>query len=453
MLLSRLSILSLAPIAVLGALEVNLDSQDSIRSAAKQVAYDLMSFYHGNESGQIIGILPGPPPGGDYYWWQGGALWGTMMDYWHFTGDATYNDVVSQAMLFQTGDAKDYMPNNWSLSLGNDDQSFWGMSAMLAAEVKFPDPPEGQPQWLALAQAVWTEQASPERHDETCGGGLRWQIFSTNKGYDYKNTIANAAFFNMGARLARYLNNETYAKVATDTYNWMKGLNYIDDDFNVFDGGHVPQNCTDVNRQQFSYNAAVLLLGCAYMYDYTNHSKEWEDRVSGLVGGIERVFFPNGTAYEPSCETGICTTDMLSFKGYLHRWLAVTTQVAPFVKERIMGVLKTSTESAVKQCTGGDNGRMCGFHWTSGVFDGQTGAGQQMNVVAALSSLLIDDAQEPVTNSTGGTSQGDPNAGSGPQKGLPQLSPVTTGDKAGAGILTAVLIGLTLVSVVWMGVD
>ncbi|KAI0006835.1 glycoside hydrolase family 76 protein [Xylariaceae sp. FL0662B] len=453
MLLTRLPILLLAPIAVLGALEVNLDSPDSIRDAAKQVAYDLMSFYHGNESGQIPGILPGPPPGGDYYWWQGGALWGTMMDYWHFTGDDTYNEVVKEAMLFQVGGSRDYMPNNWSLSLGNDDQSFWGMSAMLAAEVKFPDPPEKEPQWLGLAQAVWATQAAPDRHDDTCGGGLRWQIFPTNKGYDYKNTIANAAFFNMGARLARYTGNDTYAKVATDTYDWMLGLKYIDDEYNVYDGGHVPQDCHDINRQQFSYNAAVLLLGAAYMYDYTNHAKEWEERVSGLVGGIERVFFPNGTAFEASCETGVCTTDMLSFKGYLHRWLAVTTQVAPFVKSRIMGVLRSSTEAAVKQCTGGDNGRMCGFHWSTGVYDGRTGAGQQMNVLAALSSLLVDAADKPLTNSTGGTSKGDPNAGAGKATGLTQDTTVTTGDRAGAGILTALLIGITLASVVWMGVD
>ncbi len=59
---------------------------------------------------------------GDYYWWQGGALWGTMIDYWHFTGDATYNDIIKDALLFQVGPKLNYMPPNWTASMGNDDQ-------------------------------------------------------------------------------------------------------------------------------------------------------------------------------------------------------------------------------------------------------------------------------------------------------------------------------------------
>lgn len=166
---------------------------DDIIATAKTLAYDLMSYYHGNESGQTPGILPGPPPAGEYYWWEGGALWGTMIDYWRLTGDDSYNDVITQAMLWQVGPNRNYMPPNVTASLGNDDQGFWGMSAMQAAEENFPDPPEDQPQWLALAQAVWNTQADPDRHDETCGGGLRWQIPFANNGYDYKNSKVGRA--------------------------------------------------------------------------------------------------------------------------------------------------------------------------------------------------------------------------------------------------------------------
>ena len=149
-----------------------------------------MAHYKGNQSGEIPGILPGPPTEhkGDYYWWEGGALMGTMIDYWHLTGDTSYNSVVMQGMLHQTGDNRDYMPYNHTASLGNDDQGFWGMSAMLAAENKFPNPPQDKAQWLALAQAVWNTQADPSRHDDTCNGGLRWQIPFSNNGYDYKNS-------------------------------------------------------------------------------------------------------------------------------------------------------------------------------------------------------------------------------------------------------------------------
>ena len=115
-------------------------------------------------------------------------MWGTLIDYWHLTGDSSYNKVTMQGMQFQTGAQNDYEPSNITISLGNDDQGFWGMSAMLAAEENFPNPPADKPSWLGLAQAVFNTQAAPDRHDNTCGGGLRWQIPFSNQGYDYKNS-------------------------------------------------------------------------------------------------------------------------------------------------------------------------------------------------------------------------------------------------------------------------
>lgn len=70
--------------------------------------------------------------------------------------------------------------------------------------------------------------AHPDRHDTTCGGGLRWQVPPTNMGYNYKNTIANACFFNLGARLARYTANETYIHWAEKTFQWLWDVHYID---------------------------------------------------------------------------------------------------------------------------------------------------------------------------------------------------------------------------------
>lgn len=124
--------------------------------------------------------------------------------------------------------------------------------------------------------------------------------------------------------------------------------------------------------------------------------------------------------------------------------------LAPFTYDTIMPVLKTSISAAVAQCTGGDNGRFCGFHWTTGVFDGKTGAGQQMNVLGGLTALL--SASPPLTNTTGGTSVGDPNAGS-KEPTVKPLAEITVGDKAGAGILTAILIAGSLGAFGWMSFD
>lgn len=78
------------------------------------------------------------------------------------------------------------------------------MSAMAAAEYNFPNPPAGSPSWLSLAQAVFNREVA--RWDNaTCGGGVRWQIFITSAGYDYKNSVTNGALFNIAARLGMSL--------------------------------------------------------------------------------------------------------------------------------------------------------------------------------------------------------------------------------------------------------
>jgi mannan endo-1,6-alpha-mannosidase len=420
----------------------------------------MMLYYQGNKSGEIPGILPGPPTEhkGDYYWWEGGAMMGTYIDYWFLTGDTSYNAVITEGMLHQTGDNFDYMPLNHTASLGNDDQGFWGMSAMLAAENKFPNPPDDKPQWLALAQAVFHTQAGDDRHDETCNGGLRWQVPPTNAGYNYKNTIANACFFNLGARLARYTENQTYADWAEKTFDWLWNVNYIDhEEWAVYDGGHVEHNCTDVNKARFSYNAALLLHGSAFMYNYTNGSEVWKDRVDNLLTGIKRDFFAKGAAFELPCEDrqGACSADMLSFKGYVHRWLAVVTKIAPHTADSILPMLQKSAEAAVSQCVGGETGRRCGFYWSTREFvdpavDKTSGAGEAMSALAAVSSLLIDQAPAPATNATGGISRGDPNAGSKSRGAVEPLAPITTGDRAGAAILTMLILGGALASWSWM---
>lgn len=418
-----------------------------------------MSYYHGNEPGETPGILPGPPDDGKgpYYWWQGGALWGTMVDYWHYTGDTTYNDDTQKSLVWQAGADSEprncYEPRNFTASLGNDDQGFWAMSAMLAAENKFQNPPAEDPQWLALAQAVFNRQAA--RWDtEQCNGGLRWQVhfLAPNGGYNYKNTIATGIFFNMGARLARYTGNETYAMWATKAWKWTQDVGYIDENYNIWDGARIEENCTDFNKAQFSYTPAIYIQGAGFMYDYTNGSEYWATRVTNLTRRTLEYFFPNGTAIEPTCERGTtnaCNTNELSMKGYLLRFLAQTTKMAPIVHDQIMSVIRTSAQGAIRNCN--DDGT-CGFTWTGDGYDGSTGAGQQMSALAALMTLLNDDGNVgvPVTNSTGGTSVGDPNAGGDPDLLMP-FAPLSSRDRAGAGVLTAVIVIVLVSSLIWIG--
>lgn len=239
-----------------------MNSTDSIKAAAGNVAYNMMTYYTGNNTGDVPGNLPAP-----YYWWEAGAMFGSLIDYFYYTNDSTYNDVVTQGMLWQTGPQNDFMTPNQTKTEGNDDQGFWAMAAMAAAEQKFPDPPASKPQWLALAQGVFNDQAS--RWDtQYCNGGLRWQIFTFNTGYDYKNTISNGCFFNLGARLALYTGNDSYAQWADKTFNWTEAVGLMDASYHFYDGAHTTLNCSDINRLQWTYNPGVFLLGAAVMYNY-----------------------------------------------------------------------------------------------------------------------------------------------------------------------------------------
>lgn len=39
-------------------------------------------------------------------------MFGQMIEYWYYTGDTTYNAVITQGLLAQVGPDNDYMPPN-----------------------------------------------------------------------------------------------------------------------------------------------------------------------------------------------------------------------------------------------------------------------------------------------------------------------------------------------------
>lgn len=235
---------------------------DSVKSVSSQLARDLVGYYTGDQPGDVPGNLPSP-----YYWWEAGAYFGALVSYWAYTGDDAYNAITTQAMLHQVGTHNDFMPTNQTRTEGNDDQSFWAFTAMAAAETNFPNPEDGEPSWLALAQAVFNEQTT--RWDEdTCEGGLKWQIYSFNSGYQYKNSISNGCLFDLGARLARYTGNSTYAEWAEKAWNWAVDVGVIGERFEIYDGTSAANNCSDINHVQWSYNNGVFLHGAAHMWNY-----------------------------------------------------------------------------------------------------------------------------------------------------------------------------------------
>lgn len=202
----------------------------------------------------------------EYNWYEVGGVWSGMIDYWAYTGDDQYNDLVQQALAGQRGPNNDYMVPNQTKSEGNDDQGFWALAAMNAAEKGLPTA-SGSPTWLDLAKNVFDLQV--RRWDtKTCNGGLRWQIFEFNSGYDYKNSISNGAFFLLAARLANFTGNQTYSDWAKKSYDWTKSIGLITDDFQVYDGVRTTNGCKSPTRLQWSYVSACFTYGSAVMYNH-----------------------------------------------------------------------------------------------------------------------------------------------------------------------------------------
>jgi hypothetical protein len=69
----------------------------------------------------------------------------------------------------------------------------------------------------SLAQNVF-----PNMHERwyttSCNGGLKWQIFTSEAGYDYKNSISNGLYSQLGTRLAKLTGSLEYITEAEQAF-------------------------------------------------------------------------------------------------------------------------------------------------------------------------------------------------------------------------------------------
>lgn len=251
------------------AIELNLEDASSIRGAAKTIAASVIDRYH--KGFDIPGLFGDP-----YYFWEGGLAWDSLIHYWHQTGDESYNDLVGEALRWQVGSENNYMPTNQTRSEGNDDQSTWALAAMTAAEYGFPtDALDGlNTTWLDLAVTVFESQAA-RWEDDSCKGGLRWQIFAFNNGYNYKNSLANGNFYQLAYRLARFTGDDKYADWGARVRDWSFETGLVanassSDAGTVFDGTDLANNCTQMNTLVWTANAGTYLAGSAFAYNHVS---------------------------------------------------------------------------------------------------------------------------------------------------------------------------------------
>ncbi|KAK2595342.1 hypothetical protein QQS21_006942 [Conoideocrella luteorostrata] len=445
------------------ALGLNPKSQSSVRNVAAAIAYETMTYYRGNTTdpkSREFGSVKQP-----YYWWVAGGLWGAMMDYYHYTTDPSYNGVLIQALLAPTnlGPGENYQPLEHSDEEGNDDLFFWGSAVLSAAERNFPQPNPDRPSWLTISANVFNELVG--RWDTAhCGGGLFWQILPNNpNGMTYKNSISNGGFFQLSARLARATGNKTYDEWAEKIWDWNAAVGLIDNKtYHIYDGTNINTDCKETNKQSFSYTTGIFLYGAAIMANATGDDR-WAQRTKKLLDEAAVSFFTGdkkNIMYEPACEpANNCNYDMITFKGFLSRFMWQTAQILPSLREKVDSLMIPTAQAVASTCTGGKSGRQCGIKWYTGKFD-YPYFGSQMGALEAVQGLLAQDSAVPLkgndikwvkdakfkpidtnadTGSTRPASSSKHDAGASPTTAPPTSRPSSTAksDENGAAVVSA----------------
>ncbi|KAH7371593.1 glycoside hydrolase [Pyrenochaeta sp. MPI-SDFR-AT-0127] len=416
---ARTSVLSLAFSYFVNqaiALEIDASSQDSIKSTAKTLAGGIIAAYQDSLQEDLTPGLFSK----DYFWWESGAVFHGLVEYSHLTGDSQYDALVSEALQWQIGEYDAYMPVNQTKSLGNEDQSTWGLAAMTAAEVGFSKPKKGE--WVDYAANVFDTQVvrlQLEEKNNTCkGGGLRWQIFTFNDGYEYKDAGSNGNFFLLAARLAKFTGNQTYTQWAEKSYTWAKD-NGIVSDFSVYAGARATKEC-EISKLQWSGYHAVYTEGAALLYNLTNGAQNWTDTVKGFVN-TSSVFQSSGDSpvlVETACESnGNCDTDQRAFKGIAARSYARAAMSAPIIAESISKVLQASAKGAARACDGNGADVSCRLDWTDGESKWESASAKKGNLGEVFGALEVVQAllypQAKPLLASGGASGGKDGSGSG----------------------------------------
>ena len=257
-----------------------------------------------------------------------------------------------------------------------------------------------------------------------------------------------------------YLKNQTYLDAASRSYDWMTSKGLVDPKTGaVYDGVSISDNCATVDQLRWTYNAGTALQAVAAMWNATSDPK-WQTAVNLIVSGVP-FFFENGVIKEQNCEDnpintpGGCSMDQKSFKNVLLKGMAVTAKYCPWTAGQLQPMIDSSADAAAKACVCGNAQNQCPLKWIgdpNANCNGDYGIGQHMCALEAIISTLNPEVAGPITQATGGSSQSDPNAGTGPVDPYVQYlqSPVSTGDKAGAGILTLLVTVSWLSGAVWL---
>ncbi|KAF2649889.1 glycoside hydrolase family 76 protein, partial [Lophiostoma macrostomum CBS 122681] len=228
-------------------------------------------------------------------WSTSATLWNALIAYSNLTSDTQFNDVVASAMYAQVGESDAYMPANQTKTLGNGNQTQWGLAALSASELGFPKEEDGKPGWLYLARNVFDVQTL-RWNDSTCRGGLRDAIFTFNNDYNQMSSSTASSFFLLSSRLYKTTSNETYREWAEKQYTAATDNGLVGDNGTIVDYLDIEEDgCTlRKNEGATSESLGHWLEGAAVLFNATDGNQTWSTRVSNMKTGISAFTSLNG---------------------------------------------------------------------------------------------------------------------------------------------------------------
>ena len=359
------------------------------------------------------------------HWHLAGKAWDAMIKYQMYTNDTSYQKDIQSALSRNMEE----LPNHQGYRMarkapeGGEKEIWWIYPALTAMESRFPaleckswnasvgSNGKCNTSWESLAINAFEEYALRwNKENETCSGGLRWQL--ENPGY--KNTVTNGGFFQIEARLARYTGNSTFAEWATRVWEWTVNVKLMDitDEYHVYDGTDDRQgrNCSldgYFETQEWSHTLGLYLHGAANMYAYSQRKGEptshqnWGKHIEGLLGRAKHTFsspYKNLTStliiYEKICERkNDCNEDQMSYKGTLVQALGRAMILVPSMAPKIEKLLNATSVGASSGCSiKPEYNNACSMKWNTGQWDGETRFGAQVSSLEAVLGVLVGSA-------------------------------------------------------------
>lgn len=174
-----------------------------------------------------------------------------------------------------------------------------------------------------LDYAILDEEYMHNYWDDTCGGGIIWDIPNLS----YKNAISNELYLTLAASLHnRIANDEIYLNRSLEAWEWFNASGMINAQNLINDG--LSDDCVNNNDTVWSYNQGVILGGLVELYAATSDASYISKAKTIAEAALSSSLVVEGVLTE-ECEATPegCDYNQQAFKGIFTRYLGILDTV------------------------------------------------------------------------------------------------------------------------------